>query len=88
MWITSIFRTRGKEETVDDRRSEELEEIRRYLVDKMPFRAFILITDETELSDDEQRVSKFDYVKDDHSTVFTTMGLLEATRYSIMKGFD
>lgn len=73
---------------MDQQRADEIEEIRRYLTEKMPFRAFILIIDETELSDDEQSISKFDYVKDDHSTVFTTMGLLEATRYSIMKGFD
>lgn len=68
--------------------ASEIEEIKQYLIDRMPLRAFILIVDESEFCDDGHSIPKFNYVKDDHSTVFTTMGLLDATQYIIRKGFD
>lgn len=68
--------------------TSEIEEIRQYLIDRMPLKAFILIVDKSEFCDDGHSIPKFDYVKDDYSTVFTTMGLLDATQYIIRKGFD
>lgn len=66
----------------------DLEKVKQYLSDELPFKAFVLIVDESEFRDDGTSVPKFDFIMDDHSTVFTALGLLESTRFIMMKGFD
>lgn len=64
--------------------NDDLNEIERYLSEKLPFMPWILIYDDSSLEDSEQEWSRYGYLKSKYSNVFMSLGLLEAAKENML----